>query len=257
MDPNDPLPLGFVLAGTVSSFLLALSPLPVIIKVIRTEDVGFYRPDAFIVGLVYGIANGTYSLFSGQTVSFIATAITFALYLTYLLIYIVYCSTGRRTILKKFLITILLGGVVTGIGPAIFSIVNTSHSGHDWLDARGGLHAFIKTWLGVCAAISITLLFSGQLTNIVQVIKAKDARSISTSMLIGGLTASVMWMVYSCLIRDTYYMIANGIGLLSGFSLIFLKLRYGTPPTHDRASLDASDPASPHGLADTEKVSAY
>jgi uncharacterized protein with PQ loop repeat len=229
MNPDDPLPLAIVIVGTVASFILALSPIPLIIRVFKTKDVGFFKPDAFIAAIPFGIANGTYSMYSKQTVSFISTMITFVLYSLYLGIFI-HFSKSKRAIYKKIMIAVALGGVITGIGPAIFRIVDSTETGRSWLEDRGGADKFVKTWLGVCATISVAILMSGQVPAMLQVFKTKDARPISLEMTLGGLFASLAWATYASLILDVYYIVSNGLGVTAGCILLVLKLKYKNPP---------------------------
>lgn len=230
MSPDDPWPLAFVIVGTIASFLLALSPIPLILKVHRSKDVGFYRPDAFVVGIAFGIANGTYSVYSKQTVAFISTMITFVLYSVYLGIFTYYSKAMKRGIYKKVIIVLALATFLTGVGPIVFRIVDSTPSGSKWLAERGGVDDFIKTWLGVCATISVTLLLSGQVPAMIQVFKTRDARPISTEITLGATFASASWMTYAILIGDMYYIVSNGLGLFTGLFLIFLKLKYKAPP---------------------------
>jgi uncharacterized protein with PQ loop repeat len=230
MNPDDPLPLAFVIVGTISSFILALSPIPLIVSVFRKKDVGLYKADAFIVAIPFGIANGTYSLYSGQTVSFISTMITFALYSAYLAIFLRYARSSRVSIYRKIVVAFVLAATITGIGPAVFRIVDSTYNGSMWLRERGGINLFIRTWLGVCATISVTLLLSGQVPAMIDVFKTRDARSISTEMTLGGLFASLAWMTYASLILDVYYIVCNGLGVIAGIILISLKLKFRVHP---------------------------
>lgn len=226
MKPTDTLPTIIVILGTIAGFILALSPLHMVHQVYRSKELGFYRPDAFITGLVFGIANGAYSLYSNQVISFISTAITFSLYSSYLGVFIYFAGSSRNSILKKAGIAILMATFFTSIGPIIFHIIDATENGQGYFDERGGVGGFIQTWLGVCAAISIMLLLSGQLPGMIKVIKTKDARPISTYMMIGGLICSMTWTLYASLIVDPYYLTANAIGVLSGLTLLALKLKY-------------------------------
>jgi len=229
MKPTDTIPTIIVILGTIAGFVLALSPIPMASKVYKNKELGYYRPDAFIAGLVFGIANGTYSLYSNQIISFISTAITLTLYAGYLSIFIFFGGKERRSIIRKASIAIMIGSFFTGVGPIVFHIVDSTTGGKHWLDQRGGPQPFIRTWLGVCAAISITLLLSGQLSGMLKVIKTRDSRPISTYMMIGGLVCSLTWTIYASLIVDPYYITANGIGVLSGVILLALKLKYRSP----------------------------
>ena len=220
-----------MIVGTIASFILALSPVRLILHIFRTKDAGFYKPDAFIVSIPFGIANGTYSLYSSQTVSFISTMITFSLYSTYLGIFTHYCGKSRRHhIYKKVMVAAILGGVLTGLGPATLRIIDSTSSGAAWLQDHGGVEKFIKTWLGVCATISVTLLLSGQVPAMIEVFKTRDARPISLEMTLGGLFASIAWMTYASLIMDVYYIVSNGLGVTSGLILLVLKFKYKKTP---------------------------
>ena len=108
---------------------------------------------------------------------------------------------------------------------------------------NGEVTRFVKTWLGVCACASVTMLFAGQLTNIAQVIKHRDARSISVWMMIGGLFASSMWLTYASMILDPYYMTANGLGLLAGIIQGILLFRFGQGQVRTLEEKEAIDVA--------------
>jgi hypothetical protein len=45
-------------------------------------------------------------------------------------------------------------------------------------------------------------------------------------MMIGGLMCSITWTVYASLIVDPYYITANAVGVMSGLTLLILKLKY-------------------------------
>ncbi len=229
MDPSSTLPLVVSIVGTISSCVMQLSPIPVMRRIRTSGDVGFYRPDPFIIGVCFGLVNGTYSIYSNQLVSAISTGIGLVLYSIYLILF-VYHSKAKRSILKRASIFVGASVFITAIGPVVFLIVNQSESGSAWFTEHGGIKKFISTWLGVCATLSVVMLFSGQLTNLVEVVKKKDARSISLSMALGGLFCSIAWAVYASLILDPFYMIANGIGVLSGIIQLALKKKYKEKP---------------------------
>jgi uncharacterized protein with PQ loop repeat len=81
----------------------------------------------------------------------------------------------------------------------------------------------------------------------IKVFKTKDARPISTSMTLGGLFASITWALYASLILDTYYIISNGLGVISGLLLVGLKLKYRHPP----ADTTDEEPQSMSSVKDT------
>ena len=254
MDPASTLPLVVSIVGTVSSCVMQLSPIPVMIRIHKSRDIGFYRSDPFIIGICFGLVNGTYSIYSNQLVSAISTGIGLLLYSIYLSLYI-YHSKVRRSVLKRTCIFISISVFLTAIGPVIFLLVNQSESGSAWFLERGGIEKFISTWLGVCATLSVVMLFSGQLTNLVEVLKKKDARSISLAMALGGLFCSITWTVYACLILDPFYMTANAIGIVSGITQLTLKKLYKEKqPSQTVVSddTDISHSSSVHG--DTEII---
>ena len=201
-----------------------------ILEIYKRKNVGSYRPDAFIVGIAFGLVNGTYSLYSGQIVSVISTGITCLAYALYLKAYTMYTSVSNRAIFVKLAIVVSVGCSITALGPVAFVITESTLSGHDWMASRGGIDKFVNIWLGTCATISVMLLYSGMLSSMVDVVKRKDASSISGYMVIGGLLTSVIWTVYASLILDPFYIVANGVGILSGTVLAGLKLGYGNKP---------------------------
>ena len=217
MDPNNPIALGFVVIATVSSFLMGLAPLPVMYDIMfQTKDVGVYGIDHYIFGIIFGTINGVYSMYSGHLVSFISCMICAGLFSSYFIIYVIYSkSQNRRALVMKLAACLGLAVFIDSIGPIV------------WLSVHeDGL--FVNTWLGICACVSITLLYSGQLTNIIRVIKHKDARSISVFIMIGGLFAAIMWTVYAILVMDPYFLTANGLGVIAGITQLVLLVKYST-----------------------------
>lgn len=229
MDPADTAPFVISIIGTISSAVLQLSPLGVVREIRRNQKVGCYRPDPFITGVGFGLINGAYSIISGQLISAISCGIGLSLFTSYLLTYVYYSHHKARDI-RKTTIFLLVSLGITGIGPLIFTLVDTSDSGHNWLEANGGLTNMIHIWVGICATISIVLMFSGQLTNMAEVIRLKDARSISLMMACGGLFCSVSWAIYAGLILNPYYIVSNGLGVISASTQIVLKRMYPDVP---------------------------
>ncbi len=240
MDPADTLPVVFSILGTVSSAFLQLSPIAVMREIHQKKHVGCFRPDPFITGTGFGLINGTYSLVSDQLISTISTGIGLALFFSYLVYYIYWSDHKSKDLRKTFLfLSIALG--LTGVGPLVFKLVDLSVSGHTWTEKNGGLANMILVWLGVCATISIILMYAGQLTNMAYVVKSKDSRSISMIMSIAGLTCSVMWTIYAGFIVNPYYIIANGLGVVAGSTQIILKKVY--PNVRKDAVVDEELPA--------------
>lgn len=252
MDPASTLPLVVSIVGTVSSCIMQLSPIPVMIRIHKTKDVGFYRPDPFIIGVCFGLVNGTYSIYSKQLVSAISTGIGLLLYSIYLVLF-VYHSKVRRSVLKRTLIFVATSVFLTAVGPVVFLLVNRSDAGSAWFTDHGGIHKYISTWLGVCATLSVVMLFSGQLTNLVEVVQKKDARSISLAMALGGLFCSIAWAVYASLILDPFYMTANGIGVLSGITQLTLKRMYKEKHVGVVSDTDNTDIPNSHA-SETDEI---
>jgi uncharacterized protein with PQ loop repeat len=227
MDPSSSVPTAFALLGTISSFSLAISPVPVVIQIFRSRSVGSFLPDFFIIGTIYGFVNGTYTIVTNQTVALVSNCISIIFYLFYLVVYSIYAPMESRVaIWRKFGLWFSLAALITGMGPSIFGLLSLSPAGADWMDSRGGRASIVATWLGVCSAVSITALFSGQLTNIVSVIRNRDSSSISIWMALGGLFCSISWTVYSVLILDWFYIISNLIGDIAGLVQVALKIKY-------------------------------
>lgn len=225
MDPTDTAPFVISIIGTFAGTLLQLSPMGVVREIGRNKRVGCYRPDPFITSIGCGLVNGTYSILSHQLISTVSCGICVLLSAAYLLIYMYYSDHKVRDI-RKTTIYLLVAVILTALGPIIYALVDSSDAGHDWLESNGGLANMINIWVGVCATISIALMYSGQLTNMAYVVKMKDARSISLAIASCGLFCSASWAIYAGLILNPYFLISNGLGVVSSTTQLILKRMY-------------------------------
>jgi hypothetical protein len=225
MDPTETAPLVVSIIGTFAGTLLQLSPMGIVREIRQNKNVGCYRPDPLIATTGCGLVNATYSILSSQLISTISCCICVTLSTGYITTYIYY-SDRRVHDIRNTTIYLLVALIVTALGPIIYAIVDSSDAGHDWQESNGGLVNMINIWVGVCATISIALMYSGQLTNMAYVVKMKDSRSISLAIASCGLFCSTSWTIYAGLILDPYFLISHGLGVVSSTTQLILKRVY-------------------------------
>jgi hypothetical protein len=221
MDPEDSLPLAFVIVGSAASVVLYLSPIPLIIAIVRSGAVGMARPDSFIIGVSYSLANGAYPAITGQFVPVITSSIALLLYSVYLTLFLLFAGDKRRQFLVRWVLFFLFSMVVLFSGPVVVWSIQP-----DYLKPVGGVQYFVSMWFGVCACVANILLLSGQMTSIRQVVRDRDSSSIDGIMLAGGTLCSLCWTTYGCLILDPFYMTGTITGDIVCFVQIFVKVYF-------------------------------
>lgn len=213
MEPSDPLPLAVSLAGLVFSTILQLSPVPVMVRIARQKSVGPYRPDPFVLSIVFGIINGVYALYTNQITGAASNYFGLATSVVYLGTYIYYVGTPRKKVIIKAGIVILTAFATTGLGVIILTLAVNRYD-------------LVEIWLGIATTVSTIVNFFGQLTNIIEIVRTKNAQSISIEMAIGVLLASSCWTIYAVLIENIFYITSGSLGILSGVTQIALKIAF-------------------------------
>ena len=168
MDPNDPIPLGVVSLGLVSSIVMYLSPIPVMRTIVGAKDVGVYRPDSFIIGIIYSISKLPYPVVNYQIGPLISSGVSFVLYTVYYSIYTAFTPRNKQKAMHSTLAAaVAVTVIIEALGPLIFFHVDPA-----WAADRGGPLRLVEIWFGVCSTIAVVLLMSSQLTSIRQVIRS-------------------------------------------------------------------------------------
>lgn len=229
MHPNDPIPLIVVSVGLASSILLYLSALPVIRAMLRARSVLCYRPDAFVIGIVYSVCKFPYPILNFQIGPVISSAVSLVLYSGYLGIYFWLCRVSQNELQFKYTLRVTVwalvaAGVVMSTGPLLFLLL--SHTAPGWTQSQGGFRTLVEIYFGVCSTVSVVLLMSSQLTSIRQVLREKNSRSISGWMLAGNIFCALCWSVYSVLIMNPYFLAANVVGDTACIVQLVFKIIY-------------------------------
>jgi len=215
MNVNDPIPLVVVSIGLASSILLYLSAIPLVRKIIAAKSVLYYRPDSFIIGIIYSIAKAPYPIINFQIGPLISSGASLILYSAYWSIYMYYTRDRKQRNHTIRITGISLGilGIILCAGPLVFWVVKISgQGGFEWIESQGGYMSLIEIFFGVCSTVSVVLLMSSQLTSVKQVIVENDSRSISGWMLAGNIFCATCWSCYSFLIMNPYFIAANVVG---------------------------------------------
>jgi MtN3 and saliva related transmembrane protein len=80
------------------------------------------------------------------------------------------------------------------------------------------------TAIGLLAAILTTVSF---LPQVIQTMRTRDTRAISTSMYAIFVTGVGLWLVYGLITKDVPLIAANAVTFIFSAAVLVLKLRYG------------------------------
>jgi solute carrier family 50 protein (sugar transporter) len=90
--------------------------------------------------------------------------------------------------------------------------------------------------LGIAAVIALVVFYSSPLSNLVKVIKSKDARSIHPGLAVASAINGLLWTCYGFAVKDMFIALPNFLGILS--ALVQLVLLYIFKGTYSRKSED-------------------
>ncbi len=132
---------------------------------------------------------------------------------------------------------VLFGVTVTGAGVLVILLVLQRNDS-------------LKLWLGITTLTACGINLFGQLTNITEILRTKNADSIAIEMATCLLVASIFWDIYAIIIMDPVFMVTNSLGVISGVTQIMLKKIYRKVSTATCDSAHTSEPTSAGAIHD-------
>jgi len=105
-------------------------------------------------------------------------------------------------------------GTAVGIGPLVKCPITVDCSD------------FVTQWFGLVMAIVSCLRYGAQAASFGEVIRTRNAASMSPYMTAGAMLGSSAWTLYALLAGDPYYLASGLAGMVSCFGQIFLLKKY-------------------------------
>ena len=213
LSQNRELIRGFAIFGIVATQIMNLSSVPSIIEIIRARSTLMYPTFPFSVSIVASTTSIIYSILSDQIIVGVSSMMTVGQCIVYESVHLYY-SKNRGAILREvFILSVLVGGTIA-VGP-LFRC--------PWM---ADCSDFVTEWFGLIMAIVSCVRYSAQSSTFIQVVRTRNAASISPYMTAGALFGSLAWSVYSLLAGDAYYLASGLAGTLSSLVQIYLLWRF-------------------------------
>eukprot|EP01137_Pigoraptor_chileana_P011960 Opistho-2@63637 len=195
--------------GVVVSVALSLSPMPSVLRIMRTgEGLGGLNPIPFpflfsnaLGWLAYGAVQHDIMIILPNVIGGILS-----------LFYITVCAEhGNQR--ERFTNRIIAFSTLTILGTVVVLGMFVVKSAHTQLLMYG----FTTNAILIC-------FFTSPLSGMVQVVRMRDASSISLPIAIASLVNCVLWVAYGVCKTDPFIYVPNGIGLASSILQLFLKM---------------------------------
>jgi uncharacterized protein with PQ loop repeat len=212
---NGSLIKGVAIFGIVATQIMNLSSVPSMIDIIKAKSTLMYPTFPFSISIVASATSIIYSALSDQLIVGLSSMMTVGQCTIYESIHFYYSKRRWRIARELALLTLLVSATI-GTGILIKCTSST----------RNECRAFVTYWFGLVMAIVSCLRYGAQAYSFGEVIRTKNAASISPAMTYGALFASLAWTVYSVLAGDPYYLASGLAGVVSCILQIALLLKY-------------------------------
>jgi uncharacterized protein with PQ loop repeat len=236
---------GVAIFGIVATQIMNLSSIPSMIDIIKAKSTLSYPTFPFSVSIVASTTSIIYSVLSDQIIVGLSSMMTVGQCVIYESIHFYYSHHRRRIVLELVALSVIVAGV---LGTGIFFKCVFSN--------RDECSAFVTYWFGLIMAIISCFRYGAQAYTVGSVIRKKNAASISPSMTMGAMFASLAWTVYSLLAGDPYYLASGLAGVASCFLQIILLLKYprifsrSPPPEVSKTTSEVSHELATIGRTD-------
>ena len=212
---NRELIRAIAILGIVATQIMNLTSIPSMIDIVKAKSTLMYPTFPFSVSIVASTTSIVYSALSDQLIVGLSSMMTVGQCVVYESIHFYYSKRRWRIVRELAAITFVIGGVL-GVGILIKCSFST----------RAECSSFVTYWFGLIMAITSCVRYGAQAYSTGEVVRTKNAASISPSMTFGALFASLVWTLYSVLAGDVYYLASGLAGTASCLLQIFLLWKY-------------------------------
>lgn len=204
---------GAAIFGIAATQIMNLTSLSSIIEIVRARSTLCYPSFPYSVSIVASSTGIIYSIVSDQLLAGVSSMFSVAQSTIYLCVHFLY-SRNRSAIMRQLLTHSLVVGGSVSVGPLCACPFISDCS------------SFVRDWFGIVMTIISCIRYSAQSSTFFQVVRSRNAASISPLMTAGATFGSLAWIFYSVLAGDLYYLSVSVAGLTSSSMQIFCLLRY-------------------------------
>jgi uncharacterized protein with PQ loop repeat len=212
---NQELIKAIAIFGIVATQIMNLTSIPSMIDIIRAKSTLMYPTFPFSVSIVASTISIIYSVLSDQVIVGLSSMMTVGQCVIYESIHYYYSKQRWRIVRELVFITLIVGGTL-GIGILFKCAFCTKQE----------CSSFVTFWFGLVMAIISCVRYGAQAYSTGDVIRTKNAGSISPAMTFGALFASLAWTFYSVSAGDVYYLASGLAGTASCLLQLFLLWKY-------------------------------
>lgn len=192
---------------TVCMFMAGI---PACVAILRHRSVGIIPFLPFITTQVNCLVWFSYGVTTSNWSIMICNTIGGVLQVAYIIIYIIFAKPKSKPIQQTLTALVLL--LTTYI--YLTRYVQDAES--------------IIRQLGLLGASITMLMYIAPLSELAEIIKSRNAGSISSALTLAQLSASSSWFIYGLLISDVYIYFPNMPGIISCLLRVYLSHQYGS-----------------------------
>lgn len=228
-DPNDSIALSVSYVGMVAAFLMFISPLPTIHRIIKERDITFFSENACLVTACGCMLWMAYAIATPDRMTpLITNIIGFIIQGSYCVIFVIYSSNGpsrsrvRSKMFGSYLIVILIVSFAFGAlhkHAATTLIPDFTESG----DSQQTI------FLGLIASAFNIGVYAAPLSVMRLVIETKNAESMPLPLTTMGLFGSCIWFFYGLYVDDIFILVPNCVGMVLSTMQLLLIVKYRNP----------------------------
>lgn len=205
--------------ANVSEYILSASAIPLMIEIYRSRSTKDYSVLPQSMGFLAYMTVLTYGLLSDQFYVWLSAILNGLAYLVYIGVHVLFTPVERRRhLMMNTLIPLPLGILIISIGPIASYCANPS-----------AYREFAVEYSGYMYLIYGVFQYTAQLLPLRQILKTKDASSISGWIAGGYIICGICWTSYGVVKRDIFVTVCNAIGVVSAVIQVSLVLAFNRP----------------------------
>lgn len=197
-----------VVTQIVTYFMFA-SGIPTCLHMYKTKNTKNVPFTFFALGLLNAMAGLLYGYLTNLSTLKYVNAVGGAFNSVYIFIYLLVCQAKGTVVLQ------------------LISVCSPLALYYKYITSQGNSQDVILDQLGAFMFLVTVFLMLSTFLEGIQCVQEKSVEGLSRSMLLGGLSCSLCWLIYGLMLGDFYIYAPNVIGIASGVWKIFLILLYG------------------------------
>ncbi|XP_060073636.1 sugar transporter SWEET1-like [Ylistrum balloti] len=192
----------------IVTYLMFASGIPPCLHMYRTKSTKNVPFTFFAIGLLNALAGLLYGYLANLQPLVYVNSIGLTFNCIYILTYLVVCQSKGTAVVQ------------------LISLCSPLGLYYKYITSQGSSEEVILNQLGAFMFLVTVCLMMSTFLEIIQCVQERSTDGLSRSLLLGGLSCSVCWLIYGLMLEDFYIYAPNVIGIISGVWKVFLIFTY-------------------------------